>query len=167
MDEKDETSFEDKNMMVRVVLFSIVVFGSLIFINNKMTALVKKRKAQLAGEPEVLTEKDKINAVGGHWLLKDLKGKDFGSYSRQGNYYLLYFGFSLCPDVCPISLMKMTKAIRKIKESKEGKQYYKIKGVFVTVNPEMDTSPKLKEFCDMFDPELIPLRENSNTAPNL
>jgi len=104
-----------------------------------MTQLMQKRKARANGEEEILTEKDKINAVGGPWLLKDLKGKDFGSSSLQGNYYLLYFGFSLCPDICPISLMKMTKAIRKIKNSKEGKQYYKVKGVFVTVNPEYDT----------------------------
>ena len=104
---------------------------------------MQKRKARANGEEEILTEKDKINAVGGPWLLKDLKGKDFGSSSLQGNYYLLYFGFSLCPDICPISLMKMTKAIWKIKNSKEGKQYYKVKGVFVTVNPEYDTPQKL------------------------
>ena len=120
VDEKDETSYQDKHMMARVILFSIGVFGSLIFINNRMQELVRKRKARLAGEPEVLTEKDKINAVGGHWLLKDLDGKDFGSHNLAGNYYLLYFGFSLCPDICPISLMKMTKAIRHIKNSKEG-----------------------------------------------
>ena len=154
-------------MMARVILFSIGVFGSLLYINSRMQELVRKRKARLAGEPEVLTEKDKINAVGGHWVLKDLEGRDFGSYNLAGNYYLLYFGFSLCPDICPISLMKLTKAIRHIKNTKEGQQYYKIKGVFVTVNPEMDTAPKLAEYCSMFDKELIGLRENSNTAPNL
>ena len=114
-------------MMIRVFIFTFGVFGSLFLINSRMQELVRKRKARLAGEPEELTEKDKINAVGGHWLLKDIQGRDFGSHNLSGNYYLLYFGFSLCPDVCPISLMKMTKAIRKIKNSKEGQQYYKIK----------------------------------------
>ena len=128
---------------------------------------MQKRKARANGEEEILTEKDKINAVGGPWLLKDLKGKDFGSSSLQGNYYLLYFGFSLCPDICPISLMKMTKAIRKIKNSKEGKQYYKVKGVFVTVNPEYDTPQKLQEFSSMFDKDLVALRETSNQSLNL
>lgn len=52
--------------------------------------------------------------MGGDWVLKDLKGRNFGSKNLEGNYYLLYFGFSLCPDVCPISLMKMSKAIRKL-----------------------------------------------------
>lgn len=45
--------------------------------------------------------------------------------------------------------------------------YYQIRGVFVTVNPEIDTSPKLKEYCEMFHEKLIPLREESNHAPNL
>ena len=120
MDEKDETSFQDKYMFVKVGIYSAMVFGSLILINNFMTNLVKKRKARLNGEPEVLTEKDKINKVGGNWVLKDINGNTFGSANLNGTYYLLYFGFSLCPDVCPISLMKLTKAIRKIKNSKEG-----------------------------------------------
>jgi len=115
-----------------------------------------------------LTEKEKINKVGGSWVLKDLEGKDFGSKNLQGTYYLLYFGFTLCPDICPISMMKMSKAIRKILNSKEGQQYYKLKGVFVTVNPEMDTPQKLNEFIDMFGHEnLIALRETSNTSDNL
>ena len=61
-----------------------------------------------------LTEKQKINKIGGPWNLEDTNGKSFGHLSLQGHYYVLYFGFSLCPDVCPLSLMKMSKAIRKI-----------------------------------------------------
>jgi cytochrome oxidase Cu insertion factor (SCO1/SenC/PrrC family) len=39
--------------------------------------------------------------------------------------------------------------------------------VFVTVNPEMDTPDKLREFCSMFDDNLVPLRETSNSSENL
>lgn len=45
--------------------------------------------------------------------------------------------------------------------------YYKVKSVFVTVNPDMDTPDKLYEFCSMYDKNLIPLRETSNTSENL
>lgn len=85
----------------------------------------------------------------------------------HGNYYLLYFGFSLCPDICPLSLMKLTKVVRRVLQTKEGRQYYKLKSVFVTVNPQMDTPEKLREFCSMFDDNLIPLRETSNSSENL
>ena len=120
MDEKDETSYEDRFMYLKVGIYSTIVFGSIYMTHNYMTDLVKKKQARLNGEAEVLTEKDKINKIGGNWILKDLNGKNFGSANLNGTYYLLYFGFSLCPDVCPISMMKMTKAIRKIKNSKEG-----------------------------------------------
>jgi cytochrome oxidase Cu insertion factor (SCO1/SenC/PrrC family) len=79
-----------------------------------MQKLLNERKAIREGVPVVMTEKDKINAVGGAWILKDLQGRDFGSQNLYGTYYLLYFGFSLCPDICPLSLMKMTKVVRKI-----------------------------------------------------
>jgi protein SCO1/2 len=114
MDEKDQTSFEDKNLAIKTLIFSTVVFGSMLLINKKMNEVVKKKKDRLAGLEEEMTEKDKINAVGGHWVLKDLKGRDFGSGNLQGSYYLLYFGFSLCPDICPLSLMKMNKVVKRI-----------------------------------------------------
>jgi protein SCO1/2 len=114
MDEKDETSFQDNHMILRVLFFSTIVFGSMWYVNQRMTKLVEERKAIKEGKPIVMTEKDKINAVGGHWLLKDLNGRDFGSQNLSGTYYLLYFGFSLCPDICPLSLMKLTKAVKKI-----------------------------------------------------
>lgn len=113
-----------------------------------MTKLQKEKQDRLMGlvdenDESKLTEKQKINKIGGPWMLKDCNGRDFGSVNLSGHYYLLYFGFSLCPDVCPLSLMKMNKAIRKIKQSSEGKQYYQLKGVFVTVNPEYDTPQRL------------------------
>jgi cytochrome oxidase Cu insertion factor (SCO1/SenC/PrrC family) len=167
MDEKDETSFQDTNMGLKVLAYSVLVFGGLYFVHYRMEKLVKERKAMREGAEVELTEKDKINAVGGTWLLKDLQGRDFGSQNLYGTYYLLYFGFTLCPDICPLSVMKMTKAIRKIQQSKEGKQYYKVKSVFVTVNPELDKAEILSDFCSMYDKNLIPLRETSNSSENL
>jgi hypothetical protein len=79
MDEKDETSFQDKYMGLKVLFFSTIVFGTMFYVNHRMTKLVQERKARLNGEELPLTEKDKINKIGGHWLLKDLEGKDFGS----------------------------------------------------------------------------------------
>jgi protein SCO1/2 len=58
--------------------------------------------------------------------------KDF-----EGKYYLIYFGFTFCPDVCPVSLMKMVKAMNKVKSSKEYK-YFDLEGIFVSVDPNRD-----------------------------
>ena len=72
----------------------------------------------------------------------------------------MFFGNTLSPDVTPLTLMKMTKAVRKVLENKES-QYVRCKVVFVTVQPDYDTSKILREYCEMFDPKvkMITLRE--------
>ena len=100
--------------------------------------------------------------------MKDLRGKDFGSLHLQGNYYLLFFGGTLCPDVCPLTLMKMTKAIRALQRSSEGKQYCKCKAVFVSVNPKTDTPQILKDFSrNLFGNELICLTSSEQQPEQL
>lgn len=61
------------------------------------------------------------NQIGGQWQLQDLDERDFGSRNLEGHYYLLYFGGTLCPDVCPITLMKMQKAQRILNRTASGK----------------------------------------------
>jgi len=48
---------------------------------------------------------------GGEWMLRDLKGRKFGSNNLRGHYYLLFFGHTGSPDVTPLTVMKMTKAV--------------------------------------------------------
>lgn len=92
---------------------------------------------------------------GGPWQLKDLNGKPFGSQQLSGNYYLVYFGSSLCPDICPFALMNMQKALRIISQSSEGQQYIRLQTVFVTTNPNYDTVERLRQFKkDLFGPSL-------------
>ena len=69
---------------------------------------------------------------GGEWILKDLNGQRFGNHNLRGSYYILFFGHTLCPDITPLTVMKMTKAVKKISRSKES-QYLSCKAVFVTV----------------------------------
>ena len=58
-------------------------------------------------------------------MSKDLRGRPFGSETLRGYYYLLYFGSSQCPDVCPLTLHKMSRALRILELSSEGKQFIK------------------------------------------
>ena len=59
--------------------------------------------------------------LGGAWTLRDLDGKRFGSADLEGHYYLLFFGGTLCPDICPLTLMKIMKALKLIQRKSEGK----------------------------------------------
>ena len=99
--------------------------------------------------------------IGGNWLLYDTKGNAVTHKDFQGKYYLIYFGFTFCPDVCPISLMKMAKALNTVKESKEGK-YFDIEAIFVSVDPDRDSNERIEEYCKIFDPSIIGLTHKSN-----
>lgn len=92
--------------------------------------------------------------IGGDWKLKDTKGNTFGSDDLKGYYYLIYFGFCNCPDICPNSLIKLVKGLQKVKETSEGK-YMKIKTVFVSVDPDRDTNAKIEAFLNIFDKNII------------
>lgn len=49
--------------------------------------------------------------VGGPFELMDQDGKVFTDQDLKGNWTLLYFGFTSCPDICPDELDKMTEAL--------------------------------------------------------
>lgn len=88
-------------------------------------------------------------AVGGPFILTDQSGKRVSSGDFRGRYMLVYFGYSMCPDVCPTTLAVMADALSHIDPA--GK---KIVPVFITIDPERDTpkilAPYVKAFGDQF-----------------
>lgn len=72
----------------------------------------------------------------------DLNGNKYSNLNLKGSYYLLYFGFCNCPDICPNSLHKLSKAIENVKVMPEAK-YINLKSVFVSVDPDRDTFDRI------------------------
>lgn len=68
--------------------------------------------------------------------------------------------------MCPISLSKISKAVKKVKESNEYK-YFDIETVFVSVDPDRDTNKRIEEYCKLFDRDMIGLTHKSNDEPEL
>lgn len=89
------------------------------------------------------------------------KGEPVTHKDFEGKYYLIYFGFTFCPDVCPVSLMKMTKALERVRKSKEYK-YFDLEALFVSVDPDRDSNERIEEYCKIFDESLIGLTHKSN-----
>ena len=98
--------------------------------------------------------------IGGPWRLWDLNGKPFGSTDLEGCNYLIYFGFCNCPDVCPQSLYKISKALNILRQMPENK-YIKLKTVFVSVDPNRDKKANIEKFLSFFDKEIIPVTARS------
>ena len=64
----------------------------------------------------------------------DHNGQPYSSSDLSGSYYLIYFGFTKCPDVCPATLIKLSRVLRLIRKMPEN-NYFNLKMVFVSCDP--------------------------------
>jgi cytochrome oxidase Cu insertion factor (SCO1/SenC/PrrC family) len=92
-------------------------------------------------------------AVGGPFSLIDQDGHKVTEKSWPGNYLLVYFGFTHCPDVCPTGLNRIAEALNAL----PAEQLAKIQPVFITVDPDRDKPADLKNYVGLFHPKLVGL----------
>ncbi len=71
----------------------------------------------------------------------------------RGQVVVVFFGFTQCPDVCPTAMLHLAEVKRLL-----GAQGEKLRGVFITVDPERDTPEVLKAYMASFDPSFVALR---------
>jgi protein SCO1/2 len=95
-------------------------------------------------------------SIGGPFELTDQNGKRVSDKDFEGKYRLIYFGFSFCPDVCPVDLQNIGRAMREL-EKEQPDLAAKIQPIFISVDPERDTPAVLKPFVSAFHPRLIGL----------
>ena len=82
----------------------------------------------------------------------DADGRTVTTDDFSGQWLLIYFGYSHCADQCPTALSAMVDALDQI-----GPAADKIQPLFVTVDPERDRGPVLREFVAAFDSRLVGL----------
>ncbi len=96
------------------------------------------------------------SSVGGEFSLVDETGRAVTSASFSGQWRLMYFGFTYCPDICPTDTAKLAQGVQAF-EKAHPDLASKVQPIFVTVDPERDTPEILQEFTDAFHPRLIGL----------
>lgn len=94
--------------------------------------------------------------IGGPFTLIDQDGKPRSWDSFKGRYRLVYFGYSYCPDVCPIDLQRLSQGYR-LFEKRAPERAAKIQPIFISLDPERDKPAVLKTYVSAFDPRLIGL----------
>jgi protein SCO1/2 len=90
-----------------------------------------------------------IGAVGGPFRLEDQNGAAITDQTMKGRPYLLFFGYTHCPDVCPTTLFEISEVLKAL-----GKDADRTGALFITVDPERDTPAMLKDYLSNFDPHL-------------
>ena len=91
------------------------------------------------------------SSIGAPFRLMGSEGKSVSDADLKGDVVVMFFGFTHCPDVCPTALFEVSELFRKLGEGA------KVRGVFVSVDPERDTPEILKDYLSSFDKRIIGL----------
>lgn len=94
--------------------------------------------------------------IGGPFSLTDQNGKPFGARDLAGKYSIVYFGYTFCPDVCPVAEQNLSAGLRAF-EQDDAALGAKVVPLFVSVDPARDTPAVLKQFVGNFHPRLVGL----------
>jgi protein SCO1 len=89
------------------------------------------------------------SAIGGPFKLIDQNGNTITDGDFKGRPFLVFFGYTHCPDVCPTTLFDVSEVMRVL-----GKDADRTGALFVTVDPERDTPAVMKDYLSSFDPHL-------------
>jgi protein SCO1/2 len=90
------------------------------------------------------------SAVGGPFQLVDQNSKPITDQVLKGRPFLVFFGFTHCPDICPTTLFEVSEIFRAL-----GPDAKNLRALFITVDPERDTPAVLKDYLSSFDPQVI------------
>ncbi len=91
-------------------------------------------------------------AIGGAFTLVDHNGKTVSEQDFLGRHMLVFFGYTNCPDVCPLTLNTLSEVMDKL-----GGDAEKIRPVFVSVDPRRDTPAVIKEYLSSFHSSFVGL----------
>jgi protein SCO1/2 len=95
-------------------------------------------------------EKPRAALIGGAFALEDGDGKTISDQTLRGRPFLVYFGYTHCPDVCPTELARISDILTKMGDKA-------IPALFITVDPERDTPKIMQDYVSSFDSRIVGL----------
>src|SRR5664279_4583700 len=88
------------------------------------------------------------------FFLTDTSGTQFDFWNKtRGSVTLLFFGYTYCPDQCPMHMANLSAALKRLPAGMANQ----VKLVFVTTDPARDSPPVLRRWLDLFDQHFIGL----------
>jgi len=99
--------------------------------------------------------------IGGPFTLVDQNGKTVTDRDFRGKYMLIFFGFTNCPDICPAELQVMSAALDAL-----GSKADEVVPVFVTLDPERDTSEVVGTYVKNFGKNFVGLTGSPSAIAN-
>ncbi|XP_029998171.1 protein SCO1 homolog, mitochondrial [Sphaeramia orbicularis] len=120
------------------------LLGGMKYLKKEKEEAIEKEKNRSIGRP----------ALGGPFSLIDHNNKPAKSEDFLGQWVLLYFGFTHCPDICPDELEKMIEVVDEIDNIKS---LPNLTPILITIDPDRDTPEAMATYVKEFSPKLIGL----------
>lgn len=127
-------------------LLALVAFAALFIFKKEESALPEIHGIMLDQTKPLVT-----------FSLIDMNGNKFTDQSFLDQWSLVFFGFTTCPDICPMAMSILNQAL-KIIHAEPGIPTPKV--IFVSVDPERDTPEKLKQYVQHFNKDFIGVTGN-------
>lgn len=86
------------------------------------------------------------------FALTDENGQPFTNENLKGHWTFMFFGYTQCPDICPVTLQVMGETLKLLQPEVDAGE---VEGLFVSVDPERDTPEKLKTYTEYFHPRIV------------
>jgi protein SCO1/2 len=104
------------------------------------------------GPPESQGQTGERTTIGGPFSLINQHGIAVSHRDFYGDFMLVNFGYTGCPDICPVQLEVMSEAVDAL-----GADGARVRPVFITIDPERDTVERMAAFAQSFHPRLVAL----------
>jgi protein SCO1/2 len=121
-------------------------------IGRSSRALRRATVALLLGAAAISGCAPEQPTIGGDFTLTDQDGASFSLASQRGKILLVFFGYTMCPDVCPTTLSKLSAVTRRLGEAKS-----EVRTLYITVDPGRDTPEVLKADLALFSLDAVGL----------
>ena len=103
-------------------------------------------------QPRPAAGEQRRPGFGGDFTLTDQDNQPFRLQDVRGRAVFLFFGYTSCPDMCPVTMSRITGALRRL-----GRDAAEVVTLFVSVDPRRDTPAVLKEYVSSFSTPLVGL----------
>src|SRR5262249_15852965 len=111
----------------------VLCFGVVLIVTGRLSSPVAQQ----------------IAAIRAPFQPTDQNGETVPDQDLKGTTFLVFFGFTHCPDVCPTTLFEVSEILRAL-----GPDADRTRALFITVDPERDTPAAIKDYLSSFDPHL-------------
>lgn len=124
----------------------VLIIGFTAFNIYQARGIKEKLAEQKAAAAETAA------SIGGDFTLTDTKGNTVSNSDFNGKLRLVFFGFTNCPNICPVSLLTITNALKQL-----GDDASEVTPILITVDPERDTPQVMAEYLSNFHPSFVGL----------